>query len=93
MSEHPDHDSSEKFRHGRVVKLGCLTFILSMAVCLIISGLFARKAVEHVPRDEIFNAMARDSELVGYFIAGAFFSFPFSVFVTALVAVRFLRAR
>jgi hypothetical protein len=72
---------------------GCLTFILAFFPCLILSSKLVFSivgpAIEKMPRDEVYNALARDSEAVTY----TAFSVLLAIAAAAAIAILAARCR
>jgi hypothetical protein len=63
-------DQGSEGRRGPAI--GCLVFVLAFVPCLIASVRYlfqdAKSAVDKMPHDEVYNAIARDSEAMKYFV-------------------------
>jgi hypothetical protein len=69
---------------GGLVFLGCFT------LCLIGTNTVAEYAVRDMPRDEAYNALARDGTLVGWCCGGSVLSLAISA-LAGLVTARLIR--
>jgi hypothetical protein len=70
---------------------GCLTFILSLIVCSVVSCQVVHDIIPdrvwNMPHDEVNNAIARDSAIAGYHMGGFLVSVVVSLVLSVFIAM------
>jgi len=71
MDKNDDFEPGDQDNDGcRGAAIGCVVFALAFVFCLPVIGLFvsqyARRSLENMPREEVYNAIARDSEAMKF---------------------------